>query len=182
MSNPERELVLYHRTAAAEAILRDGFRDGRSTYLTDMVFEGVFVSDVPVDINEGAQGEQLLTVRLCERDIAQYEFRDLTGLWNLFREWCIPARILNESGTTRLLSEFEILDAEAEGLTALTARQALFQTRLAELGLGVEAACDLSANDATWTLWPDGAPWMTTGPPVVSRAPGHLGSRQGHYC
>ena len=49
-------MKLYHRTdvLAARAILRAGFRDGRGTYLTRHVFTGVWLSDRPLDENEGA--------------------------------------------------------------------------------------------------------------------------------
>lgn len=44
----------FHRTSHAPDILRDGFKDAEGTYLTDRVWRGVWVSDRPLDINEGA--------------------------------------------------------------------------------------------------------------------------------
>jgi hypothetical protein len=50
--------VRYHTTDQAEAILRDGFRDGTGSFmLAGLTLTGVFVSRWPVDCNEGANGE-----------------------------------------------------------------------------------------------------------------------------
>jgi hypothetical protein len=62
---------LYHRTTrdAATAIVSSGFLDGEGNYgLYDAithephVLRGVWVSDVPLDENEGAWGDTLLRV------------------------------------------------------------------------------------------------------------------------
>jgi hypothetical protein len=47
-------MKLYHTTtgANAEAILREGFRDGEGRYGTDRLFRGVWLSDVPLDVND----------------------------------------------------------------------------------------------------------------------------------
>ena len=56
-------MTFYHRTNAAESILKEGFRDNNglvgALYLG---IEGVFLSNVPLDCNEGAKGNQLLEV------------------------------------------------------------------------------------------------------------------------
>jgi hypothetical protein len=95
-------MILYHRTTAANAeqILRDGFRDGVGSYLTDRNWSGVWLSDVPLDINEGAEGDTLLRVKLqmAEQAIADYE---LVEEGKPYREWLIPARLINERALTR---------------------------------------------------------------------------------
>ena len=86
-------LTLYHRTSAAvaKAILREGFRDGTGTYLTHQEWTGVWLSDVPLDTNEGAEGDTLLQVKLSEFDIANFEWiEEGKG----YREWLIPARMI----------------------------------------------------------------------------------------
>ncbi len=67
-------MILYHRTTAvdAEQILRDGFRDSIGTYMTTRVHSGVWLSNVPLDINEGAEGDTLLQLELPEELIADY--------------------------------------------------------------------------------------------------------------
>jgi len=57
-------VTLFHVTTddRAEAILRRGFRDGKGTYLTDQEFSGVWLSDRPLDVNEGAEGGAVLIV------------------------------------------------------------------------------------------------------------------------
>ena len=46
----------FHRTteAAATAIIRNGFKYARGKYLSDTEHQGVWLSDTPVDCNEGA--------------------------------------------------------------------------------------------------------------------------------
>lgn len=56
--------VLYHRTPAASEILARGFRDAEGTYMLGIVLRGVWLSDVPLDSNEGAKGSELLEVLL----------------------------------------------------------------------------------------------------------------------
>ena len=55
-------MKLFHRTRTAETILREGFRDAAGYYLTDRFHEGVWLSTVPPDANDGAQETDLLEV------------------------------------------------------------------------------------------------------------------------
>jgi hypothetical protein len=59
-------MILYHRTTAANAeqILRDGFCDGVGAFMTTQEHSGVWLSNVQLDINEGAEGDTLLQVEL----------------------------------------------------------------------------------------------------------------------
>jgi hypothetical protein len=99
----------FHTTDAAEAILRDGFRDGTGSYgFITVELEGVFIADTPVDVNEGAKGDQVLAVDLPgDVDLDEHEIvEELKG----YREWCVPARLLNERASVRLLTEGELDD------------------------------------------------------------------------
>ena len=94
----------FHRTCVADAILREGFRDGHGSYgLATLTLTGVFISDEPLDVNEGAHGDDLLeitfpsTVVLDDFEIVE----ELSG----YREWCVPAALLNQQGTIRLIPE-----------------------------------------------------------------------------
>jgi hypothetical protein len=103
------KLTLYHRTSAAVAgtILREGFRDGVGTYLTDREWTGVWLSNMPLDCNEGAEGDTLLQVKLSESDIADFEWiEEGKG----YREWLIPARMIP-------LQSIRIIDEAAEERT-----------------------------------------------------------------
>jgi hypothetical protein len=90
-------VILYHRTnrESAESILYDGFKDGVGTYLTDRVWRGVWLSNIPLDENEGARGEVLLAVHLQipARELReQYEWKEQG---KGYREFLIPAEVLN---------------------------------------------------------------------------------------
>jgi hypothetical protein len=110
-------LRFYHRTAAAEAIIRDGFRDNNGLAGAHYAgIKGVFLSDIPLDWNQGTKGDQLLEVTLplaCAFDISEYELIEEDG--PLYREWCVPSDIINRNGTVRLLNEEEAEEAEEEG-------------------------------------------------------------------
>jgi hypothetical protein len=99
-------MIYYHRTTAeaAEQILRDGFRDGVGTYMTDQIWSGVWISNIPLDGNEGAKGDTLLQLELEEEAIVDFEWIQDIG----YREWLVPARLLNEQAAgLRLVGEDE---------------------------------------------------------------------------
>lgn len=94
----------FHRTPVGEAILLSGFRDASGSYgLAASTLTGVFLSDVPLDINEGAEGGDLLEVTL-PADVALDDF-ELVEEGKPYREWCVPASLLNDRGSIRLVSD-----------------------------------------------------------------------------
>jgi hypothetical protein len=103
-------LVLWHRTPASAAILATGFRDAPQRATTedghDAEFGGAYVSNRPLDANEGAKGRDLLRVvlRATEAEIDQYEHKDPEGT---YREWCVPADVLNARARVTLWTESE---------------------------------------------------------------------------
>jgi hypothetical protein len=96
---------LFHRTSAADEILRNGFRDGQGSYMTDAILSGVWLSAVPLDFNEGAAGDAVLEVQLPDALALEYEVVEED---KPYREFLIPADVLNRHGQTRLLSEEEV--------------------------------------------------------------------------
>lgn len=87
-------MICYHTTDAAEAILREGFRDATGSYMiVGFELTGVFLGDSPMDINEGAKGDQVLRVEFPDDvDLAEYE---LIEEHKPYREWCVPAALIN---------------------------------------------------------------------------------------
>jgi hypothetical protein len=99
----------FHTTTAdaAAAILRDGFRDGDGTYgFATVELCGVFIADRPLDVNEGCKGDQVLAIDLDD-DLDEFEITTV-GMEDCYREWCAPARLLNDRATVRLLTEDEV--------------------------------------------------------------------------
>jgi hypothetical protein len=90
----ERVLMLvYHRTAAAEVILRDGFRDSRASPLAIVLQQsGVWVADHPLDENEDARGDTLLAVEIPDHELVDHELVQNVG----YREFLVPAAVLNQ--------------------------------------------------------------------------------------
>ena len=68
LSELENLQVLFHVTNANVrfSILQAGFLDGRGSYMTDAVLEGVWLSDEPLSQNEGAWGDHILEVAFPE--------------------------------------------------------------------------------------------------------------------
>ncbi len=67
---------LFHRTTreAAAAIAAEGFRDATGSYGTANEYSGVWVSSEPLDANEGAFGDVLLSIDgLSEAEIKPFE-------------------------------------------------------------------------------------------------------------
>jgi hypothetical protein len=102
--------VFWHYTSrqAAEEIIRNGFRDGTGPYLTSDIYSGVWLSDVPLDPNDGPRpgGRDCVYLRVTLpytlEDLADYEWvgdlvpdPDTGELCNpsRYREWlCRPTR------------------------------------------------------------------------------------------
>lgn len=103
--------TLYHRTTlqSAQAILDSGFRDRRHHFGfkneagAEVEVEGVWLSDVPLDANEGADGDALLAVTLDDQDLIDCEVVE-DGDVRSYREWLVPAAVINARGKVRLAS------------------------------------------------------------------------------
>jgi hypothetical protein len=99
---------LYHRTTAERAtnIIANGFRDTTGTYMMDVEVTGVWLSDVPLDINDGGSAEHNTMLRvkidLPEEDLADWE---VVEEGKRYREWVIPAEVINRLGSVVLDEE-----------------------------------------------------------------------------
>jgi hypothetical protein len=85
-------LIVYHRTDHAAAILRDGFRDATDCYMTPNLYTGVWISDSPLDVNEGAEGDVVLTLVIPDALFAEHEWIEEA---KTYREALVPAEELN---------------------------------------------------------------------------------------
>jgi hypothetical protein len=91
--------TFYHRTTAASAkkIMRSGFRDAVGYYGSNrQPHRGVWLSNVPLDIHEGADGDSLLRIELPEQAVADCEWIE-EG--KPYREWLVPAQRINGQNT-----------------------------------------------------------------------------------
>lgn len=89
---------VYQRTFHATAILQEGFRDATGYYMNTQEFTGVWVSDRPLNRNEGSNGNVLLALEIPEELFVEYErVREAPDgeLWP-YRESLIPAKELNQ--------------------------------------------------------------------------------------
>jgi hypothetical protein len=99
-------MTLFHRTttAAAKQIIANGFRDSAGRYMTTGWHRGVWLSDRPLDSNQGADGDVLLCIVLScsEVQIARWEWIEAR---KPYREWLIPAQTVNHLGTLLVVRE-----------------------------------------------------------------------------
>lgn len=87
-------MKVYHRTDHADAILGGGFRDAQGSYgLEGLVLRGAWISDVPLDANEGAHRARLLGAEIPEHRLLDYE---IVEEGKRYREFCVPSEILNQ--------------------------------------------------------------------------------------
>src|SRR3989442_1367636 len=86
----------YHVTTdkAARAILRPGFKDATVYYMPAQRWTGVWLSNAPLDVNQGTKGDTLIEVTLdfSERALAKYEW--IEG-GKPYGEWLVPAALIN---------------------------------------------------------------------------------------
>ena len=82
----------WHHTTGeiADVILKSSFKDAKGGYLTSNEHEGVWISDVPLGVNEGADGDTYLEILLDLPDnvLAEYEWVETV---KPYREWLINA-------------------------------------------------------------------------------------------
>lgn len=89
----DNAMTVFHRTSHSDAILKEGFRDSHGTYLScGKEFGGIWVSDRPLDENEGAEGETLLAIEMPAPIFERYEWKE-EG--KTYREALVPAKLLN---------------------------------------------------------------------------------------
>ena len=79
-----------------------GFRDSVGRFGTDAKFAGVWLSDQPLDANEGAHGDALLIVNIALTKIRRFEWIE-PGKG--YREWLVPADIVNEFGVVKVAAK-----------------------------------------------------------------------------
>ena len=102
-------MKLYHVTThkAATAIMAGGFRD-HARRIGGMIIDGVWVSDAPwydgatVDAADLPASRVCIVLALPADQIGEYE---LVQDDSMYREWCIPAAILNQTTRKRWTSE-----------------------------------------------------------------------------
>jgi hypothetical protein len=102
----------------------EGFRDGTGSYgfLVAEPLSGVWLSDVPLDENEGARGDTVLAVKLTLARAKKYEVLE-PGKG--FREYLVPASVLNRRAKVRVLppAEFDRLECRLARRSATLIRR-----------------------------------------------------------
>ena len=103
---------VFHTTTdeAADAIEREGFREGVGSYLTVNECRGVWLGNMPMDSNEGASGDVLFVLDIPAEVLEPFEWIE-EG--KPYREFLVPAETVNEYPRTRR-DLWQFLDTEWE--------------------------------------------------------------------
>jgi hypothetical protein len=101
-------MIRYHTTDASDAILREGFRDATGSYMfVNLELTGVWLGDQIIDVNEGAKGDEVLRVDFPDSvDLDAFEIIEDE---KPYREWCVPAALINDQATVALMSDDEVV-------------------------------------------------------------------------
>src|SRR5687768_7581613 len=97
-------MEFFHVTSAknASAIEGKGFKDSRGYFMTDSKLKGVWNSDRPLDCNDMGtiiKDPAVFEIEIEESLVQPYEFNDER---TSYREWLVPAAILNASRYRRI--------------------------------------------------------------------------------
>ena len=98
-------MYFYHSTTkkALKSILKNGFKDGTGYYRTCELFTGVWLSNKPLDENEGTQGHCILRISIPIDKILKYEWIELG---KPYREFLVPAKVVNK-WTVSVVDDYE---------------------------------------------------------------------------
>ena len=107
-------MICYHTTDKPDEILSDGFSGGiEDVLIGGILLTGVRVADTPLDGNEGARGHEVLCVEFPDEvDLDSFEIKEEGGDVG-YREWYIPAGLIDTHARVRSLSEDEVDEVKA---------------------------------------------------------------------
>ena len=107
-------LIFYHRTTAenARSIIESGFSNSLGYFLSNRTWTGVWLSSRPLDSGDYGEDDALLMVRLDipEEQLARWEW---TAEGRSYREWLIPAQLINGVMTVVLVDQLDLLPVAA---------------------------------------------------------------------
>jgi hypothetical protein len=106
--------IFYHRTNAhnAHAIIESGVRNSTGHFLNNRTWTGAWLSSIPIYSEHGAEGDALLMVKLeiDDQELARWEW---AAEGRSYREWLIPANIINRCATFELVNQMDLQSVTA---------------------------------------------------------------------
>ena len=100
-------MLFYHATSAAsaDALLKEGFKNNQiANAVADIIPEGVYFSDYPLNTNSDTKGNTTLIIEMPEGEITE-NYEIVCENWSAYREFVIPADVVNSYGLPRLCSQ-----------------------------------------------------------------------------
>ena len=88
----------------AEAILKEGFRNGTGYYLTDRLWEGVWIFDKPFNDEHLSDTDTLFAIEIPEEDISDCEWAE-EG--KAYQKLLVDDKILNSYGPPLVVDDYD---------------------------------------------------------------------------
>ena len=102
------KIIFYHRTNTdnARAIVDSGFKNSSGYFMNNRIWTGVWLSSIPVESEPGSADDALLLVKLDidGRELSRWEWSAEGGS---YREWLLPANIINRCATVKIVSQLD---------------------------------------------------------------------------
>ena len=100
-------MICYHTTDAVGGDRRPRIpRRHRVIRFANLELTGVWLGDSPMDINEGATGDHVLRVEFPDDvDLGDFE---LVEEHKPYREWCVPAELINALASVTKMSDDDV--------------------------------------------------------------------------
>ena len=102
-------LIFYHRTTAenARSIMENGFMNSAGYFLGNRTWTGVRLSARPLAADDCTDGDVTLMIKLdmAEHQLARWEW---TKEGRTYREWVIPAPLVNSCMTVEMVDELDL--------------------------------------------------------------------------
>lgn len=101
--------IFYHRAKPeiAQTILQEGFKNSSGDFLTNKLWTGVWLSSVPAEKRNDEDDAVNLMVKFeaTERELlSRWEW---TAEGRPYREWLIPAALLNKRASVEMVDQME---------------------------------------------------------------------------
>jgi hypothetical protein len=161
----------FHHTTkeAARQILEEGFADRPRAWPAGTDLAGVWLSDVPLDLNDHARHHydiHLMLDGLEEDELAQFELLEEGREDRSYREWLVPSEIVNSKGRISILTEEE---AERQDQARLEKNRSILRRLGVDIGETDEASTSVASS-------PCGSPGGSSG--ALVRRPAHARHRR----
>ena len=98
--------IFYHRTNAdnARGIIDSGFKNSSGYFMNNRIWTGVWLSSIPVESEASADALLMVKLEIDGRELSRWEW---SGEGRSYREWLLPANIINRCATVEMVNQLD---------------------------------------------------------------------------